>query len=65
MAFGDFKDLTRGTASDNILDDKAFNIVKSPIYDGRQRGLASMIYILLIKSLRVVLLKMKAYKVRH
>ena len=62
MAFGDFKDLTRGTASDNILDDKAFNIVKSPIYDGRQRGLASMI---LIKRLRVVLLKMKAYKVRH
>ena len=26
MAYGDFKDLTRGAASDNILRDAAFNI---------------------------------------
>ena len=44
MAYGDFKDLTRRTASDKILRDKAFNIAKNPKYDGYQRGLASMLY---------------------
>ena len=44
MAYGDFKDLTRRTASDKILRDKVFNIAKSPKYDGYQRGLASMVY---------------------
>ena len=44
MAYGDFKDLTRRTASDKILRDKAFNIAKNPKYDGYQRGLASMVY---------------------
>ena len=33
MADGDFKDLKRGTAADNVLIDKAFNIAKSPKYD--------------------------------
>ena len=28
MVYGDFKDLTRSTASDEILRDKAFNIAK-------------------------------------
>ena len=44
MAYGDFKDLARRTASDKVLRDKAFNIAKSPKYDGYQRGLASMVY---------------------
>ena len=44
MAYGDFKDLTRGTAYDKILCDKAFNVVKSPKYDGYQSGLASLLY---------------------
>ena len=44
MAYGDFKDLTRRTASDKILHDKAFNIAKNPKYDGYQGGLASMVY---------------------
>ena len=44
MAYGDFKDLARRTASDKILKDKAFNIAKSPKYDVYQRGLASMVY---------------------
>ena len=44
MAYGDFKDLKRRTASDKILRDKAFNIAKNPKYDGCQRGLASMAY---------------------
>ena len=33
MAYGDFKDFTRGTASGKIFPDKAFNIVKNPKYD--------------------------------
>ena len=44
MAYGDFKDLARRTASDKFLRDKAFNIAKNPKYDGYQRGLASMVY---------------------
>ena len=44
MAYGDFKDLKRRTASDKVLRDKAFNIAKNPKYDGYQRGLASMVY---------------------
>ena len=44
MTYGDFKDLKRRTAADNILRDKAYNIAKNPKYDGYQRGLASMLY---------------------
>ena len=44
MAYGDFKDLTKRTAADKALRDKAFNIAKNPKYDSYQRGLASMVY---------------------
>ena len=44
MAYGDFKDIKRRTASDKILRDKAFNIAKNPKHDGYQRRLASMAY---------------------
>ena len=44
MAYGDFKNIKRRTASDTILRDKAFNFAKNPKYDGYQRGLASMLY---------------------
>ena len=44
MAYGDFKDLPKKTASDKVLRDKAFNIAKSPKYDEYKRGLASMVY---------------------
>ena len=44
MAYGDFKDLARRTASDKILHDKAFNIAKKFKCDGHQRGLASVVY---------------------
>ena len=44
MAYGDFKDLKRGRASDKVLTDKAFNIAKNLKYDGYQRGIASMVY---------------------
>ena len=44
MAYGDFKELTKRTAADKVLRDKAFNNAKHPKYDGYQRGLASMVY---------------------
>ena len=44
MAYGDFKDLKRRTASDKILRDKAFNIAKNPKYEGYQREPASIVY---------------------
>ena len=44
MAYGDFKDLQRRTASDKVLRDKAFSIDKNPKYYEYQRGLASMVY---------------------
>ena len=44
IGYGDFKDLSRRTASDKTLCDKAFNIAKNPKYDGYQKGLASMVY---------------------
>ena len=34
MAYGDFKDLDRRTATDKILHDNTFNIAKDPKYDG-------------------------------
>ena len=44
MTYGDFKDLSRRTASDKVLRNKAFNIAKDPKYDGYQRGVASVAY---------------------
>ena len=34
IAYGDFEDLTRRTASDKVVRDKAFNIAKKIKYDG-------------------------------
>ena len=44
MAYGDFKNLCRRTASDVILPEKAFNIAKNSKYDGYQHGVTSMVY---------------------
>ena len=44
MAYGNFKDLARRTASGKVLRDKVFNIAKNPKYDGYQRGLATTVY---------------------
>ena len=51
MVYGDFKDLTRRTATDKVLLDKVLNIAKNPKYDGYQRGLSSMVFNFLIKRL--------------
>ena len=44
MTYGDFKDLTRRTAFDKILRDKAFNIAKNTKFDKYQNVIASMVY---------------------
>ena len=62
MAYGDFKDLTRGTASDKILRNKAFNIAKNAKYDGHRRGLDSIIHKIFHKQLLVVVLKIRMFQ---
>ena len=44
MGYVDLEDLTRKTASDKILCDKAFDIAQNSKYGWYQRGLASMDY---------------------
>ena len=50
MVYGDFKDLSKRTAADKVLRDKAFKIASDQKYDGYQRGLASMVYKLFDKK---------------
>ena len=45
MAYGNFKDLLRATASDKVLRDKEYDISKNPKYDGYPCGLGSVLYI--------------------
>ena len=56
MAYSDFKNFTRRTASDKVLRDKACNIAKNPKYDGYQRRLTSMVYNFLIKGQKEMML---------
>ena len=51
MAYGNFTDLTRRTAADKVLRDKAFNIAKNPKYDWYERGLATMAYKCFVKKI--------------
>ena len=44
MAYWNFKDLTRRTASDKKLHHKAFNSPKNPKHNGYQHWVASMVY---------------------
>ena len=44
MVYEDFKDLVKRTAADKVLRDKTFKIASDQIYDGYQRGLASVVY---------------------
>ena len=44
MAYVDFIDLARKTASNKVLQDKTFNIAKIPKCDGYQRGFSSIVY---------------------
>ena len=44
MAYGNYKGLEKRSHSHKVLKDKAFKIANNEIYDGYQRGLASMVY---------------------
>ena len=44
MAYKGFTDLAKRTDSHKVSKDQAFNIPKSPKYDGYQKGLASVAY---------------------
>ena len=57
MVYGDFKDLTRRTAADKALQDKAFNIAKNAKYNRYQRGLALVVYSLFDKKTAVFTVK--------
>ena len=50
VAHGVFKDLVWIKSPDKVLRDKTFKLAKVSKYDGYQRGLASMVYIFLIKK---------------
>ena len=66
MAYGDFKDLARRTASYKILKDKTFDIAKNP--DGCERGPSSMVYKFFDKktaSLRDKSAKGSGVKIKH
>ena len=63
MGYWDFKDSCKRTAADKLLHDRSVNIPKNPKYDGYQKGLASMFF--LIKSRWVVQLKMKSGEIKN
>ena len=53
MAYGDFKDLTRRTASDKVLHDKGLILQKILTHDAYQRVLALMVYNFFDKKQRI------------
>ena len=62
MVYGDFEDLTRTTASDKILHDKAFNVATNMM---NIKGVFLQWLIkLLIKGLLAAVLKMKLFLIK-
>ena len=65
MAYRDFENLTRRTASDKTLHNKVFNIAENPKYGGHQRGLALMVYKCFDKKRLVVVTKIKLFLINN
>ena len=61
MVNGEFKDLKRRTAADEVLLDKKFYTVKNLKYDGYQHGLFAMTYNVFDERLLDVVLKMRIF----
>ena len=57
MAYEDFKDLARRTASDNVLLSKTFDIAKNPKYKRYQPGLNLLVHKRIDKSLLALILQ--------
>ena len=64
MVSGDYKNLTRKTASQKVLCDTAFNNAKNPKYGGYKRGFTSIVY-KFWKMVLVVLLKMEICQTKN
>ena len=62
MAYGDFQDFAKGTASDKVLRDKAFILLKIQNIMGIKEVLLLWFINFLIKSLKVVLFIIKLNK---
>ena len=58
MAYEEFKDLAKRTASEKNLRDTAFNIAKNQKYNGYERGITSMVYEFFDKNPQVVILNL-------
>ena len=65
MAYGDFANLARRTASNKALRDKAFNIAKNPKYDGFIHFLIKSPLHLQINLLKVVVSIIKLSKISN
>ena len=65
MAYRDFKDLSRRTASDNLLRDKAFNIAKKQNMMDIKEVLLLWLIKFLIKNAQVVMLIIKLSKINN
>ena len=65
MAYRDFKDLSRRTASDKILRDKAFNINKNSKYGNIKGVLRQWSIMLLIKKYLVDQSKIKLCLIKN
>ena len=65
MTYGYFKDLTRRTAYDKKLGNKAFDIAINTKYDGYQKGHASMVYKLFDKKHSGGKLKKRIFLVKN
>ena len=65
MAYADLKDLSKRTAVDKVLHDKAFDITENRKYDEYLRGIASMVYNVFEKKLLVAVLKMTRFIIKN
>ena len=64
-SYSDSKDLTKRTAVDKTLTDKAFEIANDLKHNGYERGLAAMVHTFLNKKQKQVILKMKLNKINN
>ena len=65
MAYADLKDLSKRTAVDKVLLDKAFDIAENRKYNEYLHGIASMVYKFFEKRLLVAVLKLKRFLIKN
>ena len=65
MAYADLKDLSKRTAVDKVLLDKAFDIAENRKDNEYLHGIASMVYKFFEKRLLVAVLKMKRFLIKN